>query len=533
MSSHRPARVLPVIALLWLGACTAEQYARQAQNSADRVLKRHLEETLSQRERTVHQPLQRTSDPLPGTLPTRPRQVKELSLERALQIGVVSNRNFVTQRESLLTTALSLVSAGHAFSPQLSSTLGYIYRGDNLLTDFPKGPETQNLTGTIGVSQRFPYGGRLTVDGSTALFRTNDEFAIDPTTYNSSVSVRLTQPLLRGFGRTVTMESLVQAERNMIYAIRNYELFREEFSIDVARQFYRLVQQAESIENARLNLEAFVFGRRQAEALFEVGRTNELDVLRARRSELTSTNSLIEAEEAFELTLDQFKVFLGLSPADEISILPEAPAFVQVQYDIVSAINVALENRLDLQNRKEQLEDSYRSEYIAKDGLLPDLNLDLGYDISLGPAGHFSAQRENPDSYSAGVSLELPLDRVDESNNYRRAQIASAQAKRDFQQFVDNLVIEVKSAFRELTRVQQSLEIQRQLIIDQEKNVTIAQLRFEQGDFSNRDVVEAQQSLLEARNALIQERVSYEIARLELLRDLGILFVDQTGMFKE
>jgi len=533
MQRHRPERVFPLIGLLLAGACTAEQYARQAQRSADQVLSRHQQEVIAQRERTVHQPLKKDAEPLPGLPPPAPREVQELSLARALEIGVVSNRNFVAQRENLLTTALSLVSAGHVFSPQLSSTLGYIYRGDNLLTDFEKGPETQNLTGTLGVSQLFPYGGRLSIDGSTALFRTNDEFALDPTTYSSSLAVRLTQPLLRGFGRTVTMEGLVQAERNLIYAIRDYELFREDFSIDVARQFYGLVQQAESIENAKLNLEAFIFGRRQAEALFEVGRTNELDVLRARRSELTSTNSLIEAQESYELSLDQFKVFLGLSPADRISILPEAPEFVPVRYDIASAIDVALENRLDLLNRKEQLEDSYRSEYIAKDGLLPDLNLDLGYDLSLGPAGHFSGQRENPDGYSAGVSLELPLDRVDERNSYRQAQIASAQARRNFQLFVDNLVIEVKSAFRELERRQQSLEIQRQLIIDQEKNATIAQLRFEQGDFSNRDVVEAQQSLLEARNSLIQERVNYEIARLELLQDLGILFVDQQGMFKE
>jgi outer membrane protein TolC len=107
------------------------------------------------------------------------------------------------------------------------------------------------------------------------------------------------------------------------------------------------------------------------------------------------------------------------------------------------------------------------------------------------------------------------------------------QARRSFEQFQDELVVSVQSTFRELERRKQSVEIQKELIADQEKNVRIAQLLFEQGDNSNRDVVEAQQSLLDAKNSLIREQVSYEIARLGLLRDLGVLFVDENGVFKE
>ena len=58
-------------------------------------------------------------------------------------------------------------------------------------------------------------------------------------------------------------------------------------------------------------------------------------------------------------------------------------------------------------------------------------------------------------------------------------------------------------------------------------------MQFERGDLPNRDVVEAQQSLLEAQNSLVGEQVAYEIARLGLLRDLGILFIDEKGMFVE
>ena len=94
-------------------------------------------------------------------------------------------------------------------------------------------------------------------------------------------------------------------------------------------------------------------------------------------------------------------------------------------------------------------------------------------------------------------------------------------------------MVSVQSTFRQLERRRQSVEIQKELIVDQEKNLRIAQLLFEQGDNSNRDVVEAQQSLLDAKNSLIREQVSYEIARLGLLRDLGVLFIDENGVWKE
>jgi outer membrane protein TolC len=126
----------------------------------------------------------------------------------------------------------------------------------------------------------------------------------------------------------------------------------------------------------------------------------------------------------------------------------------------------------------------------------------------------------------------VPIDRVRERSAYRQSLIGLAQARRSLEEFEDNLRVEIHSAFRELERRLESLAIQRQLIEDQTKNLRIAELLFERGDNENRDVIEANQSLLDAQNALIDEQVSYEIARLRLMRDLGILFVDETGMWK-
>lgn len=530
-------------ALVGAAACSAERYERRSDARAQRILEAGLEDTLGNRPATVVYPRSRPDAPsgpepeaVPGGEPFEPvgeaaavapppelPPRRLLTLREALELAFRHGRSYKTQRETLYLQALSLANTRHTFSPQLASTLSYVFADTEDL------PSSRSAGFAASLDQVLPWSGRLSAGidaGHADLAGSDGEFRV-------GASVQLVQPLLRGAGRSVSHEPLVQAERDMVYAIRAFDLFREDYSIGVASDFYGLVSQKQSIENLRKNLQGFVFGRRQAEALFEVGRTTELDVLRARRSELGSQDSLIAAEENYELALDRFRISLGLPPEERIDVEPTAPAFVPVAFDLAEAIDVALRNRLDLLTRRQQLEDVERDVRLARNGLLPDLDLTLRYD-RLGAVGaSLFHQRSGDGAVSAGITLGLPVDRFSEANAYQSALVGQRQAMRSFEEFRDNLVVEIQSAFRELERRRQSLEIQRQLIVDQEKNVRIAQIRFEQGDFSNRDVVEANEALLDARNALIDEQVNYEISRLQLLRDLGILFIDERGMWTE
>jgi outer membrane protein TolC len=521
--SGLPASLPIALALLLVCGCTAESYTRDADRVVDEILRTRTQDTLGGREASVAHP----RETAPPTLPEPPAAapgagaVRVLSLADALEIAYRTNREHISRKEALYETALALNGEQFAYSPQVTAALSYIFAGSNTA------PELHTSGVTAGLSQVLPWGGKAALVAASGF-----EGGPLANLFSSSLSLQVSQPLLRGAGREVAWEGLVQAERSVVYAIRDYELYREGFSIDVASRFYDLVQQKQSLENQRRTLESQVFGRKQAEALFSVGRTPELEVLRAKRSELTSQNSAIEAEEGLKLALDRFRIFLGLPDGEAVDVHDEEPAFVEVHYEVESAVEVALANRLDWVNRLEQLEDARRGVRIAANGLLPDLALDLGYTRAGDGDPSFVGQRFENGSYHAGLTLSIPLQRTIERNAYRSAQYSLASAMRSVDEFKDNLIVSVRGTFRELARRKQSLEIQSELISDQQRNVKIAQLRFEQGNFSNRDVVEAQQSLLDAQNALIHEKVAYEIARLGLLKDLGILFIDEKGMWK-
>ena len=538
-------KLIPAFA--WLVAAAGCQSASQLEDSADRETARILAEksatSVDERPSTVLLPTNRVEAPespspqpplAPGDAagaeppaPAQPAQapVRVLSLREALVIAVNSGRDYVTRKESLYLTALGLTGTRYEYGPRLTAALAYTF------ADADSVVENHAALVSAGLAQKLPWGGEVAFNARQNF--NDDGSSQNLRAFDSGVGVILTQPLLRGFGTEVALESLTQAERNTLYAIRDFELFREDYSIRVASSYYDLVQQKQTVENQRRSMENLAEDRRKAEALFQVGRKPELELLRAKRSELTSKNDLIEAEEGLRLALDRFRIFLGLPDDDRVDVMPEEPVFVPVEYDVNSAIQCALANRLDYLNEREQLEDAARNLRISKNGLLPDLRLTAAYDVTADPDPNFFDQGVDRESYSAGLSLDIPVDRTLDRNAWKSARIAYNQARRAFDQFEDEMVVAVQSTFRELERRKQSVEIQKELITDQEKNLRIAQLLFEQGDNSNRDVVDAQQSLLDARNSLIREQVGYEIARLGLLRDLGVLFIDENGVFKE
>jgi outer membrane protein TolC len=520
--------VLLTTALIAAGCASSEQFALESDAIVGEILDGSSERLNAERRRTLEKPRTAVPESEQSAVPQDAAaqvesKLRVLSLRECLEQAVQTNRRYIGELESLYSRALSLHSTRHSFGPLLSATLNSVFAGTDRLT-------SSSTSFGSGVSQRLPWGGSLSVSAGASA--TQEELA-QVENIDASTSIGISQPLLRGFGHEAAMESLVTAERGMLYSIREFELFREGFSIDVARSFYSLVQQKQGLENQRKNLDDVAFALRQAEAMVKLGDINEIERLRAKRSLLTSQNDLISAEEDLRRALESFRIFLGLPPDVQIDVKDEVPAYQAIDYDVESAIDVAFKNRLDVLTRRQQLEDSARGLRITSQATLPDLGLSASYGVGASFDPDRAAFDPGDPSWSVGFDLSIPVDRTSDRQSVREAQIGHRQALRGFEEFCENLVVDIRSAFRELKRRTQSLEIQRELITDQERNTKIAKLRFEQGEISYRDQDEAQQALLDAKNALVREQVEYEIARLELLRDLGILFIDDRGMWSE
>src|SRR5262245_11422981 len=139
------AKSTTVLALVFLVAsCSASDYARQADRSAERILAQREDDVLGGREQSALRPEEKPAAPENEPAPQPGAETPEeltapepriLDLPQSLVVAFVSNRQMMDRKEVLHVQALALASVRHAFAPQLALTLGYLFADLNGLGD--------------------------------------------------------------------------------------------------------------------------------------------------------------------------------------------------------------------------------------------------------------------------------------------------------------------------------------------------------------------------------------------------------------
>ena len=525
-------------ALLVLAAgCSPAWYKADADREVHALLEEYDQRVLGTRERDIIYP-----DELPpeedsegageGTeaeAVTPPAaEPLPIDLPAALELAFTSSREFQDQKESLYLQGLGFTLTRYNFGPIVNSTISYLW------SDAEDATGADSLTASAGARTILPTGGDVSVSSTLTGTRNDDPdlFGVhgDPF-FDSSLQVSLRQPLLRGAGYEVSHEALTQGERNLIYAVRSFELFRQDFCIRVANAYYSLVSRKMTLENDESNYRDAVFDRKKAEALRQVDRYRDDDVFLARRREIDAEDNLLVSRTQYELALDDFKILLGLPTSTRIVIGDDEPVFKPVRTEPQSAVLVAQQNRLDLHTQRDRLEDAERQIRLARNGLLPDLDVSMNYGLNTGAD---EIRRAPPDEWSGalGVALDLPVDRKSERNAYRSALVFAERSRRDYERRMDEVERDILNQIRELGQLEKRIELQREQIKRERRAVAVTQIRYESGDVQTRDLLDARQGLNDARNALIELKVEHFIARLRLLRNMGVFFVDENGMWR-
>ncbi|MGE4632757.1 MAG: TolC family protein, partial [Planctomycetota bacterium] len=418
-----------------------------------------------------------------------------LDLNSAIIIATKYSRSFQSQRESLFLSALSLGLTRRDFLRPVFDSSASFNASDG------SGQEYQDVTAlSLGGSQLLFTGGTISVNTSSSLATSEDPAAAIQSS-NASFSVSVNQPLLRGAGHDIAFESLTQAERNLLYQARSFELFRQDFVIQITDKYFGLISQQKKLANTRENIEGQRFAWEQAKALFRLGRGNSLDVFRAEQALLEAQNSGIDAEQAFHLSIDQFKVDLGLPIDVEFVLQDDFPEVTPFEMDLDGAVVAALHNRLDLRTTRDQLEDAERDLSIATNSLLPSLDLSLGYSSAAEEKFRFSDLTINDEvDYSVGLVMEIPLDRKSRRISFRSAEISLDQARRDLDRQQDEVILEVRNSLRTLQQRKVQIELGEKKILSVTFSVEKAEIDQIRGTGTNRDVVEATNSLTDAKN---------------------------------
>jgi outer membrane protein TolC len=349
----------------------------------------------------------------------------------------------------------------------------------------------------------------------------------------------MTVPLLRGSGRDVVREPLTQAERNLMYAIRRFEHYRQTYAVTVANGYFGVLEYAQRLKNAQDNERRLAANSARAEMMFEEERRGMglIEVAQARSDLLAAKEGIVAVRRTYEDRLDMFKLTVGLPPEARIEL--NYQEFEMLQQEIEAAANeeaggervfpdepdacaIALERRLDLAITRDALGDAERGLKVAADALRADVAL-TGTARATQTRTSDDSSFSGAESWGAGLRIDLPWNRRREQNAYKRQLIAIEQAKRDVEEREDTIKAAIRNGLRKLAAAEATYMIQVTALNVANLRVEMNTLSMELGRSTMRDVLEAQSTLLQAQNSLCAAVVGWRISELELRRDMGIL----------
>ena len=509
------------------GACSPEHYKAEADKEVYKIIdKKWQQDTFGQRVNYT------ISDVPPSPNDVRVEnampQSGVISLAQAAAMATAHNRDYQKQKEDLYLTALDLTLERHQFEMQWFGTFDSKYtRG--------AADETLEHQGQLGFNQMLADGAQISTSIAYDWLR---YLTGDPRASIGSVLVaNISQPLLRGAGRKVAQENLTQAERDTLYQIRSFNLYRQQFVVSIVSGYYRVLQQRDAVTNAENDYKLRVESRQRLEMEADAGRTNRFEVDQAKQSELNAMESYAQAQQSYQQRLDTFKIELAL-PTDanveldqnELKAL-ENIGISQPYYKVDEAVETALIRRLDLATSMDRIDDAVRKVIVAENGLAADLNLTGGMNVGSTPPTDYSRLQFNRGTYNFGIEAALPLDRKKERNAYREALIVLTQQERQYDNDEDTVKLDVRQAYRALELAAESYTIQKNSLELAQKRVESTSLLLQAGRLTTRDLLDAQDALLQAQNNLTTALVGHAIAKLTFFQNIGVLQVRPDGMW--
>ena len=298
--------------------------------------------------------------------------------------------------------------------------------------------------------------------------------------------------------------------------------------MQVTAAFYTVIAQRQLVGVSRQSLKRSRSLKTASEARLQVGLVSKLDVFRADLQAAQTEESLVRTEAALEASLEQFRALLGLGPADPVE--PEAATLPEVTRGGAwspwrCCCSAPASGASTCRRPSDQVDDARRSASLAKQNLLPQFDVNLGF-VRSGFGPTYSRAFDDAQSrFEVYFNTTYPVDNAGAKASKAVADLEVVARERSVRQKHLEVEAEVRAAVRELDRIQKSVELQKKGVEVAAQQLRLSTLRYQRGLASNFDVVDAEGSLVLARSALVGLLTSYQVARAELKRVTGELEV--------
>lgn len=382
-----------------------------------------------------------------------------LSLKDAVMLAMRQNPNVLSGEIDRIVDKYNLRSAEYAFEPQLTLSGGANFEKNSSQQTYNLGPNVL-LTNSIGTSFDFKAGQNFTKEPGLDI---ND---------SHTVSLNITQPLIKGFGRDVVLAAL----RDAYDAEETNKLKLKDTVIkainSVVTDYRTFIQDKNDLSTARNSLKRAELTVVKDRALIKAGRMAKADAGQSKENVESNKISLLSAENKLDQQRLKLLEDIGLNPRTNIIIDDKVPLKKIPIPDEAASIKLALANNIDYVTTVIGLATFKRAVITAEDADKPQLDLTGDILSTSGPNGNLtsiSSGAGSSDSASIGLTFSAPIGNVTNKASIvtdkialEKAEIALAESKRKLIQSVLNDRRQINLSWQQAVVAQQQVQTAKQ-----------------------------------------------------------------------
>jgi outer membrane protein TolC len=404
---------------------------------------------------------------------------------------------------------------------------------------------TQEQALSLGLSQLTPYGGTYELEFSGSHLETTRRTSAtakrmqenpadsSPRTefYENAVELKVTQPLLKNFGATVTKNRILIAQND--FTISQEDFRRQVIAVtsQVQQTYWELVFRRQDLNVRRQQLALNQKLLEQIRRQVAVGTLAPIEVLQAETNIARTKERIIVAENAVRDAEDRLKRVMNLSLTGEfadVELLPiDAPTYTEPAIDQMEQNRQALEQRPELRQAKLALENQNITLVFSKNQALPTLDLEASFRFN----GIDSRFRDSFDQFDVldrsrwevGLVFRYPLANRRAKSRLQQSRLAVRQQMLRIKNLEENIIAEVRAAVRDVLTSAQRVRATRAASRLAKKQLEAEEKKLQVGLATVFTVLDFQEDLAVERSNEINALTDYMKALVRLEEVKGTL----------
>ncbi len=345
--------------------------------------------------------------------------------------------------------------------------------------------------------------------------------------YNPGINLKVTQPLLRGFGKDINMIPLYNAKDRELINQLNLKNTLISTITQVINQYMLLVQAENTLKTQQISLQNSIATRDRYQALIKAGRNAPADLIQFQASVASQQLTLEQQQLGVQQTKLVLLNILGLDPNTTFVIATNASLPTLSLPSLNASIELALHSNTNYQTQLINFRILQRDYVTAKDQQRWQLNLTAqtgvgGASGGSPNAGLASLSNGANVNNQVGLQLAIPIDNlnlkqqtVQAKNTLEQAKISLAAAKRQ-------VISDVTTAYNNLLSQKQQIKQAQEAIRLANDNLQIAYTKARYGRISAFEVSSLQSALTNTQIALINTEENYNSTIANFDQTIGI-----------